>query len=83
MAASHFGSDGVDQHYGSQNCCTHFLRYVRHYLGNRTFPYIDDFLIAPSPCGTVVTLWHCSRAVKALGRVLKRPGLTKHTTKGE
>lgn len=60
-----------------------FVRHVREKLGYRVLPYVDDFLIAPSPPGRVAGEEDCERARKELGRLMRRLGLWRHPEKGE
>lgn len=59
-----------------------FVQYLRDKLGYRTLPYVDDFLVAPSPFGTVATREHVSAAKSAFARLMRRLGLRRNPEKG-
>lgn len=58
------------------------VKHVRSKMGYRILPYIDDFLMAPSPDGTTATAEDCSRARTRMQALLDRLGIVRHETKG-
>lgn len=59
-----------------------FVRKLRE-CGYRVLSYIDDFLVAPSPHGTVATPADCVRARRRIDALMSALGLVRHPTKGE
>lgn len=58
-----------------------FVPEVRRW-GYRVLPYVDDFLIAPSPAGTSSTLSDCESATGRIDTLLKELGLKRKEGKG-
>lgn len=61
---------------------TPFVTELRRY-GYRVLWYLDDFLIVPSPLGSVSTSQDCTVKKRKIPRLLERLGLVRHPTKGE
>lgn len=65
---------------------TELLRPLVSHLRNkwdyRVLPYIDDFLLAPSPAGRVTTEKDGGEARSRLERLFQRLGLRRHATRG-
>jgi hypothetical protein len=56
---------------------------MRAECGYRVLAYLDDFLIAPSPHGTVSEKGGCGVAAKKIDAELTALGLTRHPEKGD
>ena len=59
-----------------------FVAELRSY-GYRVLPYIDDFLIIPSPYGRIAGRKDCRSATKRIEKLMKSLGLRRHPDKGE
>lgn len=59
------------------------VRYLRSVLRYRVLPYLDDFLVVPSPIGRRARKTDCRTATRTIDGLLKRLGLTRHPRKGE
>lgn len=58
------------------------VQHMRERMAYRVLPYLDDFLIAPTPAGVVSGEEDCKRAGRRLGSLLKRLGIVRHPEKG-
>lgn len=59
-----------------------FVAEMRSY-GYRVLPYMDDFLVIPTPYGVTSAAEDCRRATGRIDRLLVRLGLRRHPRKGE
>lgn len=59
-----------------------FVRYMREKMCYRVLPYIDDFLVAPSPPGRPATERDVSNAQRNIARLMRRLGITRKVGKG-
>lgn len=58
------------------------VQFMREKLKYRVLPYIDDFLVAPSPPGRAATKGDCKKAGRVLEVLFERLGLCRHPEKG-
>ena len=59
-----------------------FVRALRR-LGYRVLAYLDDFLIIPSPTGTIASLQDCAKAISNVEHLMLSLGLKRLPQKGE
>lgn len=58
------------------------VRFLRQRWRYRILPYLDDFLLAPSPPGTIASASDCKTARARLSKLFSDLGITRHPTKG-
>lgn len=58
------------------------VRHLRERCGYRVLPYVDDFLLAPSPSGRAATSADAARARAILTRLFRLLGIVRNKEKG-